>query len=61
VSLIAVLSLIAPVFLIVVLGCLLRSNGIPNFEFWNLNDKPVYSVLMPVLLFHKASTSEIFL
>ena len=61
VRLIAILFSIAPIFLIVVLGCLLPSNGIPNFEFWNLNDKLVYWVLIPALLFHKASTSEIFL
>ncbi len=46
---------IAPIFGIIVLGYLLRRGGIPSFEFWNLNDKLVYWVLMPALLFHKMS------
>ncbi|MEM7236795.1 MAG: AEC family transporter [Pseudomonadota bacterium] len=58
-SLITILASIAPVFLIIVLGYLLRRNGIPNIEFWNLNDKLVYWVLMPCLLFYKTSTIEI--
>jgi len=58
-SLTAILFSIAPVFLIIVLGYLLRRNGIPNVEFWNLNDKLVYWVLMPCLLFNKVSTIEI--
>ncbi|MCR9176645.1 MAG: AEC family transporter [Alphaproteobacteria bacterium] len=58
-SLTAILVSIAPVFLIIVLGYLLRRGGIPNVEFWNLNDKLVYWVLMPCLLFHKTSTLEI--
>ncbi len=58
-SFFAVLMSIAPVFVIIVLGNLLRRNGIPNVDFWNLNDKLVYWVLMPALLFHKTSTIEI--
>ena len=50
---------IAPVFLLIVLGHVLRRNGIPNVEFWNLNDKLVYWVLFPCLLFFKTSTMEI--
>jgi len=49
---------IAPIFGIIVLGHLLRRGGIPSFEFWNLNDKLVYWVLMPSLLFHKMSTAD---
>jgi len=52
---------IAPIFLMIVLGHLLRRGGIPNTEFWNLNDKLVYWVLMPSLLFYKTSTLEISL
>jgi predicted permease len=47
---------IAPIFLMIVLGHALRRGGIPNTEFWNLNDKLVYWVLMPCLLFYKTST-----
>lgn len=58
-TLIPILISIAPIFLLIVLGNLLRRNGIPNVEFWNLNDKLVYWVLMPALLFHKTSTIEL--
>lgn len=58
-TLMPVLLSIAPIFLLIVLGYLLRRNGIPNAEFWNLNDKLVYWVLMPALLFHKTSTIEL--
>ncbi|RVU39847.1 AEC family transporter [Hwanghaeella grinnelliae] len=45
----------------IVLGHALRRGGIPNADFWNLNDKLVYWVLMPALLFYKTSTIEISL
>lgn len=47
---------IAPIFLLLVLGYLLRRNGIPSIEFWNLNDRLVYWVLFPALLFTNTST-----
>lgn len=50
---------IAPIFLLIVLGNLLRRNGIPSVEFWNLNDKIVYWVLFPALLFHTTSTLQL--
>ena len=49
---------IAPIFLLIVLGHALRRGGIPSLEFWNLNDKLVYWVLMPALLFSKISTTD---
>lgn len=48
---------IAPIFAIIALGYGLRRGGIPSFDFWNLNDKLVYWVLMPALLFNKMSTA----
>lgn len=48
---------IAPIFAIIALGYVLRRGGIPSFDFWNLNDKLVYWVLMPALLFNKMSTA----
>lgn len=51
--------LIAPIFVLIVLGHLLRRGGIPNTEFWNLNDRLVYWVLMPSLLFYKTSTIDL--
>jgi malonate transporter and related proteins len=50
---------IAPIFILIALGHGLRRGGIPSFEFWNLNDKLVYWVLMPALLFNKTSTIEL--
>lgn len=46
---------IAPIFLLLVLGYLLRRGGIPSVEFWNLNDRLVYWVLFPALLFNNTS------
>ena len=51
-----ILLSIAPIFVLIVLGHLLRRNNIPSLEFWNVNDKLVYWVLFPALLFHKVST-----
>lgn len=48
---------IAPIFFIIALGYALRRGGIPSFDFWNLNDKLVYWVLMPALLFNNMSTA----
>jgi malonate transporter and related proteins len=53
-----VLLSIAPIFLLIVLGHLLRRGGIPSFEFWNLNNKLVYWVLFPSLLFYKMATMD---
>jgi malonate transporter len=51
-----ILYAIAPIFILIVLGNVLRRNGIPSIEFWNLNDKLVYWVLFPALLFYSTST-----
>jgi len=47
---------IAPIFVLIVLGHALRRGGIPSIDFWNLNDRLVYWVLFPALLFYKTST-----
>ncbi len=54
-----ILWAILPIFVLIVLGNLLRRNGIPSIEFWNLNDKLVYWVLFPSLLFYKTSTTDL--
>jgi predicted permease len=54
-----IIGAIAPVFLLIVLGHALRRGGIPSFEFWNLNDRLVYWVLFPALLFNKTATSNL--
>lgn len=50
---------IAPVFLMILLGYGLRRGGIPSIEFWNLNDKLVYWVLMPALFFQQISNADL--
>lgn len=42
---------IAPIFVLIVAGYALRRGGIPSEEFWVLNDRLVYFVLMPALFF----------
>ncbi len=54
-----ILLSIAPIFLLLVLGYWLRRGGIPSVEFWNLNDRLVYWVLFPALLFNNTSTIEL--
>lgn len=51
-----VLLSIAPIFVLVILGHALRRGGIPSIEFWNLNDRLVYWVLVPALLFSNISS-----
>jgi hypothetical protein len=50
---------IAPTFLLILIGYGLRRGGIPSVEFWNLNDKLVYWVLMPALFFTKISGADL--
>jgi malonate transporter len=50
---------IAPVFALILLGYGLRRGGIPSTEFWNLNDRLVYWVLMPALFFAKISAADL--
>ena len=44
--------LISPVFLLIILGNILRRIGVPDLSFWEVNDKLCYWVLIPALLFH---------
>ncbi len=50
---------IAPIFILIITGNLLRRNGIPSTDFWNINDKLVYWVLFPALLFNKTSLVDL--
>lgn len=50
---------IAPVFALIWMGYGLRRCGIPSTEFWNLNDRLVYWVLMPALFFAKISAANL--
>lgn len=50
---------IAPVFALILMGYGLRRGGIPSTEFWNINDRLVYWVLMPALFFSKISAADL--
>ena len=52
---IEILLLISPVFILIILGNLLRRIGVPDLSFWHISDKLVYWVLIPALLFHHVS------
>ncbi|MAN13701.1 MAG: permease [Dinoroseobacter sp.] len=54
-----ILISIAPVFVLICLGYALRRGGIPSTEFWNLNDRLVYFLLMPALFFVRVSTADL--
>lgn len=50
---------IAPIFLLILLGYGLRRGGFPGGDFWEMNDKFVYWLLFPALLFFKTSTIDL--
>ena len=50
---------IAPIFVIVVLGNMLRRLGLPGDGFWPLASRLGYWVLIPSLLFYKLSTADV--
>ena len=53
-----IVSAIAPIFLLILLGNVLRRNGMLPIAFWNLNSKLVYWVLFPALLVRSISTLD---
>ncbi len=54
-----ILFAIIPVFVLILLGFALMRFSIPSLEFWHLNNKLVYWVLIPALLFNKTSQIEV--
>jgi hypothetical protein len=52
---IEIFLLISPVFILIILGSLLRRIGVPDLSFWHISDKLIYWVLIPALLFHHVS------
>ncbi|MZR29738.1 AEC family transporter [Sneathiella litorea] len=48
---------VLPIFLLLVLGNLLRRNGFPGGDFWHHADRVVYWVLFPALLFYTTTTA----
>jgi malonate transporter and related proteins len=55
----AVALAVMPIFLLLVLGNVLRRNGFPGGDFWDLADKLTYWVLFPSLLFQATSTAPL--
>ncbi len=54
-----ILLAIVPIFALILLGFALMRFSIPSMEFWHLNDKLVYWVLIPSLLFNRTSQIEV--
>jgi len=50
---------LAPVFLLIALGRVLRACGFPGEAFWPAAERLVYFVLFPALLFLTCATSEL--
>jgi len=55
----ATFGALAPVFLLIALGWLLRARGFPGEAFWPAAERLVYYVLFPALLFLTTATSEL--
>jgi len=53
---IEIITAIATVFILILLGSLLRIKSIPSDEYWLYADKLVYWILFPSFLFYKTST-----
>lgn len=58
-NLIVVAGLVAPVFLIVALGYILKKLGMINDEFVKLSSKIVFSVSLPALIFTEISKTDL--
>jgi malonate transporter and related proteins len=50
---------LAPVFILIALGWLLRARGFPGEAFWPAAERLVYYVLFPALLFLTTATSQL--
>ena len=50
---------LAPVFILIALGWLLRARGFPGEAFWPAAERLVYFVLFPALLFLTTASSEL--
>ncbi len=50
---------VSPVFILIILGNVLRRIGVLDVSFWEINDKLLYWVLIPALLFHFTSQIDI--
>lgn len=55
----AISASLGPVFLLILLGALLRRIGFPGDGFWPGAERLIYYVLFPALLIHKLATAEV--
>lgn len=55
----AVSLAVLPIFLLLVLGNLLRRNGFPGAGFWEMADRVTYWVLFPALLFQATASAPL--
>jgi predicted permease len=56
---IEILTAIATIFALILLGSWLRIKSVPSEEYWLYADKLVYWILFPSFLFYKTSTIDI--
>jgi len=50
---------ILPIFLLLILGYVLRRKGFPGDNFWPLADKVTYWILFPALLLYRTTTAPL--
>ncbi len=55
----AISASLGPVFLLILLGVLLRRIGFPGDSFWPGAERLIYYVLFPALLIHKLATADV--
>ena len=56
---IATFGALAPVFILIALGWLLRARGFPGDHFWPAAERLVYFVLFPPLLFLTTAAADL--
>lgn len=54
-----IVDILVPIFLLILLGYLLKVIQFPHADFWNYLDKFNYFVLFPSLLIYKLSTADL--
>jgi predicted permease len=56
---VATFGALAPVFILIALGWLLRARGFPGEQFWPAAERLVYFVLFPALLFLTTAAADL--
>ena len=56
---VATFGALAPVFILIALGWLLRARGFPGDQFWPAAERLVYFVLFPALLFLTTAAADL--